>query len=188
MGDQDSDDTDDPDSDDGDEIYVISGYQYVITASAKNGYGTVMVVGRTSKSKSIVIKNVVRIAGVNYRVTAVDEAAFMKDTRATSVKIGKYVTEIGAKAFSGCTKLKSVTIGSAVKKIGKQAFYNCKSLTKMTITTSKLTKAKVGSAAWKKAGKKKGAKLMVKVPKKKYKLYKQLLQSKGLSKKAVIRK
>jgi hypothetical protein len=80
--------------------------------------------------------------------------------------------------------LKKLTIPAKVTKIGKKAFYGCKKLQNITIKTTKLTAKKVGSQAFK--GIKSTAK--IKVPKKKYKAYKKLLKSKGVSKKGKIYK
>ena len=94
------------------------------------------------------------------------------------------MTEIGKNAFSGCTKLKTVIIGNNVKSIGANAFSGCKKLKDITVKTTKLTKKNVGNKAF--AGTAKNA--VVKVPSKKLKLYKSLFQSKGIDKKAKIKK
>lgn len=59
------------------------------------------------------------------------------------------VTAIAPNAFKGMKKLKSVVIGKNIASIGKNAFYGCKKLTKITIKTTKLTKQRVGSNAFK---------------------------------------
>ena len=81
-------------------------------------------------------------------------------------------------------KVTSITIGKNVKKIGKKAFYGTKKCKTLIITSTKLTSKNVGKNAFSNMNKK----VMVKVPKKKYKAYKKLLREKGLSKKAKIRK
>lgn len=126
------------------------------------GTGTVTLVKPVSKSvKKVNIPATVKIEGFTFRVTAVS-----------------------AKAFAGCKKLKTVTIGANVSSIGKQAFKNCKKLSKITIRSTKLTKAKVGTGAFKGIAKK----ATIKVPKKKLKAYKKFLRKKGVGKKVKIKK
>ncbi|MBO4864400.1 MAG: leucine-rich repeat protein [Eubacterium sp.] len=86
------------------------------------------------------------------------------------------VTEIAPNAFKNNKKLTKVIIGKNVKKIGKKAFYGCKNLKTVIIKTTKLTKKKVGTDAFKKIHKK----AKVSVPKKKYKSYKKILKARGI--------
>ena len=86
--------------------------------------------------------------------------------------------------FAGCTSLTSITIGKNVKKIGKNAFTGCKKLKSIIIKTKKLTTKTVKKGAFNGISKK----VVVKVPKSKYKTYKKLLPAKGLKKAAKIRK
>lgn len=181
--------------------------KYKVTKAGKSG-GTVEYYRSTNKkAKTITIPATVKIDGITYKVTSVAAKAFKNNTKITKVKIGNNVTTIGKEAFRGCKKLKTVTLGkkmttikekafykctaitkitlpSKVKTIGKQAFYGCKKLKSMTIKTTKLTKKTVGSKAF--TGTPKSIK--VKVPAKKYKAYKTLLKSKGISSKAKISK
>ena len=181
--------------------------KYKVTKAGKKG-GTVEYYRSTNKkAKTITIPATVKIDGITYKVTGVASKAFKNNTKITTVKIGSNVTTIGKEAFSGCKKLKKVTLGkkvttikdkafykcialtkitlpSKVKTIGKQAFYGCKKLKNMTIKTTKLTKKTVGSKAF--TGTHKNIK--IKVPAKKYKAYKTLLKSKGISSKAKITK
>jgi len=145
--------------------------------------GSVSYTGPTSKkAKKITIPKKVTINGKDYKVTAVADKAFKKQTKLTSVTIGANVTSIGASAFEGCSKLTKVTIGTGVKKIGKSAFKNCKKLGTITIKSTKLKS--VGKNAFK--GIKATAK--IKVPKKKLSAYKKLLKGKGQGKKVKITK
>ena len=86
--------------------------------------------------------------------------------------------------FMDVTAWKSATIPAKVNKIGKQAFNGCKKLKNINIKTKKLTKKNVGSKAFKGVPKT----VKIKVPKSKLKDYKKLLTSKGISKKAIIKK
>ena len=87
------------------------------------------------------------------------------------------VTSIAVKAFRNNKKLKKVVIPSTVRKIGKQAFVNCKKLKNITIKANKLTAKSIGSKAFKGIS----PKVTIKVPKKKLKLYKKILRTKGVS-------
>ena len=87
-------------------------------------------------------------------------------------------------AFYGCKVLKSITIPESVKRIGDSAFYNCRKLSSITIRSKKLTKKNTGDDAFKNVPKN----TKVKVPKAKYKAYKKLLKTKGLSKSAKVTK
>lgn len=93
------------------------------------------------------------------------------------------VTSIGAKAFRNSKKLKTVVIPSTVKRIGKQAFANCKKLKSITIKTNKLNAKTIGNKAFKGVN----ARVTIKVPKKKLKLYKKILRAKGVSASAKIK-
>ena len=178
---------------------------YKITkAGLKNG--TVEYVKPVKKSaKTVTIPATIQADGITYKVTSIAKNAFKNNTKVKTVKIGSNVKTIGANAFYGCKKLSKVTLGknvatigdkafykctaltkitipSKVSKIGKQAFYGCKKLKNITIKTTKLTKKKVGSKAFK--GISSTAK--IKVPKSKLKAYKTLLKSKGVGSKAKI--
>lgn len=168
---------------------------------------TVEYMKSTVTGASLTVPATVKIDGVIYKVTAVGANAFKNNGRLVKVKIGENVTTIGAGAFYGCSKLKNVTLGknvtsignkafyrclrltkitipSKVKKIGKQAFYNCKRLKNITIKTSKLTRARVGSKAFKGIH----SKAVIKVPKKQLKAYKKILRAKGIGKRVKVKK
>lgn len=104
---------------------------------------------KNPKSRKIRIPDQVKINGVCYRVTSV----------------AKY-------AFSNNKKAVLATIGKNIKKIGKEAFRNCKKLEKITIKSRHL--AKIGKNAF--CGIAKSA--QIKVPRKKYNIYKKMLAKK----------
>lgn len=111
--------------------------------------------------------------------TAAQKNAATVNVPAT-VKISgkKYkVTEIKANAFKKNKKLTRITIGKNIKKIGKNAFLGCKNLNTITVKTSLLTKKSVGKDAFKGIN----AKAVAKVPKKKLKAYKPILQTAGMN-------
>ena len=131
----------------------------------------------------------------SYRITkAGKEVEYLKPlSKKTTVTIpntikadGKTykVTSIAANAFQNNKKLKKLVIKTNIAKIGKKAFYGCKNLKNITIKTKKLKKTTVGAKAFKGTS----AKAVVKVPKGKLKAYKTLLKSKGINKKATIKK
>ncbi len=142
-------------------VYKISKNKAKVKVTSKKSR-TVEYVGPMSKKGSkVTIPSTVKIDGKTYKVTSIAKNAF---------KNNSYV--------------KSVTIGKYVKTIGKRAFYGCKKLKTITINTKKLTTKTVGKQAFKGTPKS----VRVKVPKSKYKAYKKLLISKGIYKKAKIKK
>ena len=169
---------------------------------------TVSYAGTTDKTAAkITIPATVEINQVTYTVTAVAQKALYKNTKIKTVTIGKNVTVIGKSAFEGCKKLKSVTLPESLTQIGNRTFYNCVALTKIVIPsnvakigkqaftnakklknivirTTKLTGKNVGAKAFKGTA----AKATVKVPKSKLKSYQKLLVTKGMNKKAAIKK
>ena len=126
----------------------------------------------------------VTIDGVTYKVTSIAGNAFKDTKKIKKIVIGSNITSIGKNAFAGCTSLTSITIGKNVTKIGKNAFTGCKKLKSITIKTKKLTTKTVKKGAFNGISKK----VVVKVPKSKYKTYKKLLPAKGLKKAAKIKK
>lgn len=68
--------------------------------------------------------------------------------------------------------------------IGAQALAGCKRLKSMTIKTNALTAKSVGEKAFKGIS----AKAVIKVPAKKWKVYKKLMRAKGVGKKVKIKK
>ena len=86
-----------------------------------------------SYSGNVVIPATVTHDGVTYKVTGINERAFMNCLDLTGVTIGSTVTVIGNRAFEGCSRLTSVVLGDYVINIGGLAFGDCTSLTKVTI-------------------------------------------------------
>lgn len=155
---------------------------------------------------SVTIPSTITIGGIAYKVTAIAPNAFRNCKRLQKVTIGGNIRTIGKSAFSGCSKLRTVVFGKNVTVIGDQAFYKCTALTKIvipskvvkigkkaffackklkdiTIKTKKLTRKRIGISAFKGIS----VKAVVKTPKGKVRVYKKLLQTKGLSKKARVK-
>ena len=151
------------------EEIVINDTTYEVTAVANNAFNN------NKKVKQVII-------GKN--VTTIGKNAFSNCTKLEQVAMDTKLTAISDKAFYKCTKLKAITIPSKVNKIGKQAFYGCKNLRNITIRTTKLTSKKVGSKAFKGIY----SKAIITVPKSKYKAYKTLLKTKGVSTKVTYKK
>lgn len=80
---------------------------------------------------SVEIKNMIKMDGVEYKVTAIAPNAFRKSPDLYEIVIENGITAIGKNAFYGCKKLKKVVLGNKVKKIGEGAFYGCSRLKKV---------------------------------------------------------
>ena len=158
------------------------------------------------KAKTVSIPATVKIDGVTYKVTKIDDNAFKnnktvtkvtvgsniktigknafyKCTKLKTVKIGKNVTSIGSNAFKGCSSLTSVTLPGKATKIGANAFNGCKKLKTIKITSTKLTSKTVAKNAFKGLTKT----TTIKVPKKKLSAYKKLFKQKGISSKVKVK-
>ena len=158
------------------------------------------------KAKTVSIPATVKIDGVTYKVTKIDDNAFKNNktvtkvtvgsniktigknafsgaTKLKTVSIGKNVTEIGANAFKGCSSLTSVTLPGKATKIGANAFNGCKKLKTIKITSTKLSSKTVAKNAFKGLTKD----TTIKVPKKKLSAYKKLFKQKGLSSKVTVK-
>ena len=129
------------------------------------------------------------VNGVLYKITSSDSVEYVKPVNRSVTKVtiptdvslsGKIykVTSISNRAFNGCIKLKTVIIGKNIVLIGKKAFANCKKLKKITIKTKLLKFKSVGSRAFRGIY----IKPTVKLPKKQRKIYKKILEAKGIPK------
>lgn len=185
-----------------------TGAIFSVTKSGSNGTATVKYMMPANKKLSAVsIPDTVTAEGVVCKVTSISSKAFQGNKYLKTVKIGKNVVTIGnnafygcknlrtvsggaslkvigKKAFSKCVRLTKITIPAQVTTIGKQAFYGCKGLKKITIKTSRLTTKSVGSKAFKGTP----GNVTVRVPGSKLNAYKKLLKSKGISKRAKIKR
>ena len=184
--------------------FTQNGITYKVTKSDTRK-GEVSYVNTTNKLKTITIPKTVKNGKFTYKVTAIENNAFKKNTKVTKIVISSNVTTIGASAFEGCTKLTNVIIGKNVTKIGDKAFKGCKSLKKVTIpakvtiigkeafqSCGKLANITISTAKLKTVAKNafKGIKsnAKIKVPSKKFTAYKKLLKGKGQGKKVRITK
>ena len=132
------------------QIFINNKIKYKITKGADNSPGEVSLVSVDKNKKSVTVPATVTFNGVKYKVTSISTKAFSNSKKLKKVVIGKNIKSIKAKAFYQCTKLKNITIKSRIlRKVGKQAV---KGIHK---------------------------KAVIKVPKKKAKIYKKLLNKKS---------
>ncbi|MDD5999275.1 MAG: leucine-rich repeat domain-containing protein, partial [Lachnospiraceae bacterium] len=115
----------------------------------------------------------VKVDGVSYKVTRIEDGACKGMTNLKSVTIGNSITKIGRQAFMNCKNLKKVQIGKNVTSIEKQAFYGNKKLKQVVIKSTKLKK--IGKNAF--SGISKTTKF--KVPRGKGDSYKKMIQKSG---------
>ncbi|MDE5863646.1 MAG: leucine-rich repeat domain-containing protein, partial [Lachnospiraceae bacterium] len=115
-------------------------YQVTVADAQK---GTVTVVSAINKKqKNITIPATVDINGYTFKVTAIANKAFKKNTKLKKVTIGENVKTIGKEAFSNCKKLNKITVKSkVVTKVNKNAFKGINK--KATIKLPKMTKKKL---------------------------------------------
>lgn len=122
--------------------------------------------------------------GTTYIVTAENEVSYVKpkNKKVKSVSIPATVTKDGvtykvtavsAKAFKGYKKLTKVVIGSNVTTIGSKAFYKCRKLSTIKISSKKITS--FGNKTFKGIS----SKAIIKVKKKVYKNYKEMIKEAG---------
>ena len=135
----------------------------VTKAGTRTGkVGTVTYLKPVNKKKTTVtIPATITVNGIKYKVTGIAKDAFKNNKYIKKITIGKEIKTIGANAFYKCTKLKNLVIKSKnlkLKNVGKKAFKGINS------------------------------KAVIKVPKSKYKTYKNILTKRGVGKKVKIKK
>ena len=160
-------------------------YYYKVTLEGSNGkavIGEVEVIGLKKKSlDTIKIAKQVTIGNITYNITSISKNAFKNNKKSKKIIIGKNVKTIGISAFENCKKLKQVTIYSTVLiSIGKKAFYGDNKLKKVLVKSKKIKK--IGKKAF---FRKKGKKIIFKVPKAKKKAYRNLLKTAKTNKYAI---
>jgi len=107
------------------DAFQADGMKYKLTSANTAAFqGT----EKTGSRSSVVIPQTVTYGDETYKITEIGAGAFRKDTKITTVTVGKNVTKIGKDAFNGCSKLATVKAGSAVTSIGDGAFSGCKAL------------------------------------------------------------
>ena len=170
----------------------VSGVTYKVTAIEKNAFKknkniksvtigkNVKTIGKEAFSSCTKLKTVKFGSGV----TTIGDKAFYKCSALAKISLPSKVKTIGKSAFYGCKNATSITIGKNVNKIDSKAFYGCSKVKILTIKSPKLTAKGIGSKAFSKTPKS----MTVKVPKKKLKTYKTMLNKRGVNKKARFKK
>lgn len=154
----------------------VKGFTKVTSIGAKAFYNCKKLTAIGSKSSTITLAKVKTIGD-----NAFQNCKAVKKVNLTSTAL----TKIGASAFRSCTALTSFTSKSTkLASIGKNAFYGDSKLATVSLKTSKLTKAKVGSNAFKKIK----STCTFKVPSKKVSSYKTILKAKGAGSKIKVKK
>ena len=127
-------------------------YVYKVISSKQGSAKLEVVKPRKNTQKSLTIPASATYNGVTYQITSIAAQAFKNNKKLNRIVIGKNINTIGQKAFSGCKNLKNITVKSTLlKKTGVKK--NCLKGT--------------------------NKKLKIKVPKKKYKTYRQIFKGKG---------
>ncbi|MGN0153843.1 MAG: leucine-rich repeat domain-containing protein [Lachnospiraceae bacterium] len=116
--------------------YTVKGCHYKVLDSKSVAFSGV----QDSSAEKLTIPAYVKVDGVSYKVTRIEDGACKGMTRLKSVIIGDFVTKIGCQAFMNCKNLKKVQIGRRVTSIGKKAFYGDKKLKEVVIISTKLKK------------------------------------------------
>lgn len=114
---------------------VIDGMNYVLSTDGEVRTAT-LVAGDKKYAGRVVIPSIVTFAGIQYKVTAVDNEAFNGCTGLQSITFGDNVTSIGDRAFSDCTQLTEVVLPQGLTSIGDFAFCFCSGLKTIDIPNS----------------------------------------------------
>lgn len=114
---------------------VIDGMNYVLSTDGEVRTAT-LVAGDKKYAGHVVIPSVVTYAGIQYKVTVVDNEAFSQCDGLQSITFGDNVTTIGDKAFLGCNQLTEVVLPQGLTSIGTYAFCFCFGLKTIDIPNS----------------------------------------------------
>ncbi len=173
------------------DVYSVGNLNYKII-SAKE----VSVTGLAKEEVEIKIPSAVSISGKAYKVTSIQEKAFYQNEDIVRVTIGNNVTEVGKYAFYQCSGLETVKFGkrvvvintcaftqcpnlenmtlpSSIRRIGAKAFYQCTSIKVLKINGSNLEYVGKKGLAVNKA-------VTLKLPKKSYTMYKNLIKASSI--------
>lgn len=154
--------------------FTINGYTYRVINDSASNY-EVSIVKYTGKAKKVKIGDTCTYAGIVYKITKINAKSFYKNSRITSIILGKNIKVIGKQAFAGMKKLSAITIAKEVTTIGDKILYGNKMLKKVVISSKKITK--IGN---KMIGGTKG-KVKVVVPKSRKGKYKKALKNNKLT-------
>lgn len=102
-----------------------------------------VVIGGNKRKKKVVIPNIVKYKGIEYKVRIIAPKAFYRNTAMRKVFIGRNVGKIGEKAFYGCYCLKRIKIRSKkLQLVGKGSFKYVNYKVKLTAPKGKYKKYK----------------------------------------------
>ena len=98
----------------------IGGYYYLLdseqkTAAITNSTMTAVYQASNSYSGTVKIPSEVTHQGVTYKVTRIENYAFIWCTSLESITLSKNITEIGLRAFEGCTALATISVETESK-------------------------------------------------------------------------
>lgn len=97
------------------------------------------VTGLSDYAKENLTKIVIPDSIDGVEITAIENKAFFKNTKLTSIVIGNNVETIGNNAFYNCSSLNSLVLGSKVSSIGKNAIQGCTSLNTLVVAAGNET-------------------------------------------------
>ena len=160
------------------------------------GTKEVTVTGLAKVTDTLVIPSSVTISGKVYKVTSVQAKVFYRNEdivnviignnvtyvgkyafyqcpNLETVKFGKRVSVISTCAFNQCPNLESVILPASVKRLGAKVFYKCNSIRVIQIKSSALEYVGKKSLAVNKM-------VTLKLPKKVYTKYKELIKASGV--------
>lgn len=157
-------------------LTTVKGMTKAETIGSKAFYNCKKLTTIGSKSKTVTLAKVKTIGSYAFQ-----NCKAVKKVNLTSTAL----TKIGTSAFQGCTAMTSFTSKSTkLSSIGKKAFYGDSKLAAVSLKTTKLTKAKVGSSAFKNIK----STCTFKVPSKKVSSYKTILKARGAGSKIKVKK
>ena len=173
------------------DIYSVGDLKYKVTGAKE-----VSVIGLAKEEVEIKIPSAVSISGKAYKVTSVQDKAFYQNEDIVSIAIGNNVTYIGKYAFYQCPNLETVKFGKRVSVISTCAFTQCSNLENVTLPSSirrigakafyqctSIKVLKINGSALEYVGKKGLAvnkMVTLKLPKKVYTKYKELIKASGV--------
>ena len=173
------------------DTYSVGDLNYKLTGTKE-----VTVTGLAKVTDTLVIPSSVTISGKVYKVTSVQTKAFYRNEDIVNVTIGNNVTYVGKYAFYQCLNLETVKFGkrvsvistcaftqcpnlesvilpASVKRLGAKVFYKCNSIRVIQIESSALEYVGKKGLAVNKT-------VTLKLPKKVYTRYKELIKASSI--------
>ena len=173
------------------DVYSVGDLKYKVTGAKE-----VSVIGLAKEEVEIKIPSAVSISGKVYKVTSIQAKAFYQNEDIVSIAIGNNVTYVGKYAFYQCPNLETVKFGkrvsvistcaftqcpnlesvilpASVKRLGAKVFYKCNSIRVIQIESSALEYVGKKGLAVNKM-------VTLKLPKKVYTKYKELIKASGV--------